>query len=86
MNETIRQVAYKLKVLAFDLGTLQKRTIATLFDILHDINLEAKPVPEHVIKNVIADLEGSKDIMKRVMEDIDVIIRKLKTMIEANKE
>jgi len=82
MNETIRQVIYRLKTLSYDLNILQNRTISVLFDILYNVNLEAKPVP----KDVIIELEGNIEFMKRLVEDIEVIIRKLKPLIEQKEE
>ena len=82
MNETIRQVVYRLKTLSYDLNTLQNRTISILFDILYNVNLEAKPVPKHVI----IELEGNREFMKRLVDDIDVIIRKLKPLVEQKEE
>ena len=86
MNEVIRQVVYRLKTLSYDLNTLQNRTISILFDILYNVNLETEPVPKHAIKHAIIELEGNREIMKRLIEDIDVIIRKLKPLIEQKEE
>jgi hypothetical protein len=82
MNESIRQVVYRLKTLSYDLNTLQNRFISILFDIMYDTCINAEPVR----KNIILYLEENREFMKRLVEDIDVIIRKLKTVIEANKE
>jgi hypothetical protein len=82
MNETVKEAVFRLRTLSYDLNTLQNRIISVLFDILYDTNLEAKPVPRHII----GYLEENREFMKRLLADIDIIIRKLKSVTEQKEE
>jgi mevalonate kinase len=82
MNVTVTEVVHRLKRLSYDLNTLQNRTISILFDILYDVNFNAKPVS----RNVIMYLEENREFMRRLLEDMDVIVKRLKTAIEQKEE
>jgi hypothetical protein len=65
-DETWKEIAFKLRTLAYDLNTVQSRIISILFDVLY---------PDDSKKHTLMFMKDIREFVKGILNDVDEIIK-----------